>query len=120
MAAGIATAWTPHARAGSMRPLALLGDMRISDFPDLPTLKEVGFDYYMGGSTLLGIAAPKGLPDEILKKLEDAIRQAADSPEFKEGAKTVSHVLYFRNSKEFTQSVEIGVKKIGDMIKEMK
>jgi tripartite-type tricarboxylate transporter receptor subunit TctC len=117
VAVGIGAAWVPHAKAGRLRPLTLFTERRFSDFPDVPTLNEFGFNYYLGVASLNGIGAPKGLPDEILRKLEDAIRQAADSPQFKEGAKTVSHDLYFQNSKDFTRSVEKGFHSIGDMIK---
>jgi tripartite-type tricarboxylate transporter receptor subunit TctC len=117
MVSVLAAAWVPHAKAGRLRPLALLTERRFSDFPDVPTLNEFGFDYYLGAASLNGIGAPKGLPDDILKKLEDAMRQAADSPQFKAAAKIVSHDINFQNSKDFTRSVEKGFHSIGDMIK---
>jgi tripartite-type tricarboxylate transporter receptor subunit TctC len=114
-----ATTWVPHAQAGRVRELVLFTEKRCSDFPDVPILKELGFDYYCGASSLNGIAGPKGLPEEILKKLEDAIRVAAESPEFIKGAKVVAHEIHFQNSKDFTKSMEEGFNKLGDMLKSM-
>jgi len=118
-ASTIAAAWVPHAKENRLRTLVLLTDKRFSDFPDIPLLSEFGFNYYMGGASLNGIAAPKGLPKEILEKLEDAMRVAAESPPFKEGAKKLSHEVCFQNSKEFSHSFEKGFNSIGDMIKKM-
>ena len=120
MVSTIGAAWVPHAKEGRLRPLAFLTEKRFSEFPDVPILSEFGFNYYMGAASLNGLGAPKGLPDEILKKLEDAIRVAAESPKFKEAAKVVSHDIFFQNSKEFTQSLEKGFSSIGDMIKRVK
>jgi len=117
--AGIAMAWVPHARAGRLRPLVLLTERRIKEFPELPILNEFGFNYYLGGASLNGIGAPKGIPEEVLQKIEDSIRRAADTPKFKEAAKTVSHELFYQNGKEFTKSVEDGFNSIGDMIKKI-
>jgi len=117
--AGIAMAWVPQAHAGKLRPLILLTERRVKEFPQLPTLNEVGFNYYLGGASLNGIGVPKGVPEEILQKLENAIRYAADTPKFKDAAKTVSHELFYQDRKQFTKSVEEGFNSIGDMIKKI-
>ncbi len=65
-------------------PLRLLGQMseeRALVAPNLPTLKEQGYNIVM--ASLRGMAAPKGLQPAVLAKLVDAIYQAANDPEFK-------------------------------------
>lgn len=109
--------WVPHARAGRVRPLTFFTEKRVDDFPDIPTLNEFGFDYYLGDASLNGVGAPKGLPVQILRKLEEAIKVAAESPKFKEANKTVSHMTYFQNSEEFTKAVEKGYHIMGEMLK---
>jgi tripartite-type tricarboxylate transporter receptor subunit TctC len=47
-----------HITAGTLRPLAIFGDKRLKAFPDVPTLKELG--YSVGSPALYGISAPKG------------------------------------------------------------
>lgn len=109
--------WVPLAHAGKLRPLAVVTEKRLSDFPETPTLSELGFNYFLGIGSITGFAAPKGLPDDIRKKLEDAIRLATESTEFKETAKKVSFEVDFRNGREFAQQVEQGFKSLAEMMK---
>ena len=60
-----------HITAGTLRPMAIFGDKRLKAYPDVPTLKELG--YNVGSPTLYGISAPKGTPREVI----DAIFAAA-------------------------------------------
>ena len=71
----------PHIKAGKMRPLATWGATRLAAFPDVPTLKELGYDveYYLW----VGLFAPRGAPATVVKALRDATRQAVADPEFK-------------------------------------
>jgi tripartite-type tricarboxylate transporter receptor subunit TctC len=74
------SATLPHIRAGKLRPLAIFSATRSKSLPDVPTLKELGFDveYYLW----VGIFAPRGTPPEIVTTLRAAIGKAVQSPEF--------------------------------------
>lgn len=65
-----------HIKAGSLRPLAVLGDTRLSAYPDVPTLKELG--YKVGSPVLYGISAPKGTPKEVVNALYAAVKKASE------------------------------------------
>jgi len=67
--------------AGKVRLLAVLNEKRLDGLPDLPTAKEQGFNVVV--TKFRGIAAPKGVPDEIAKAWEDALRKALDAPAYK-------------------------------------
>jgi tripartite-type tricarboxylate transporter receptor subunit TctC len=71
----------PHIASGKVRALAQFGDKRLPDFPDVPTMKELGYDmeYYLW----TGIFAPKGVPEPILTTLGVAVAKAVEDPEFK-------------------------------------
>src|SRR5262249_6870093 len=71
----------PPVKAGKMRVLATYGATRLASFPDVPTLKELGYDveYYLWA----GLFAPKGIPAAAHKSLREAVRQAVQDPEFK-------------------------------------
>ena len=72
-----------HIRAGNIRVLAQVSDLRLSGFPDVPTLKEaMGIDYSTGAWR--GIGAPKGLPADVATKLTASLKKVYDSKEFKE------------------------------------
>jgi len=71
-----------HIKAGKLRALANFGTERSKDLPDVPTLKERGYDivYYLW----VGLFAPKGTPAAILPVLTGAIDKAAASPLFRD------------------------------------
>ena len=48
--------------------------------PDVPTTKEVGAEIILSNSSR-GIAAPKGTPPAVVKKLEETFKKAMDDPE---------------------------------------
>ncbi|MBT5032718.1 MAG: tripartite tricarboxylate transporter substrate binding protein [Proteobacteria bacterium] len=69
-------------QAGSLRLLATFSDRRLSQFPDLPTVQELGYDVVV--RKFRGIAAPKGLAPEIIDQWEQAIQAVLNNPEYKE------------------------------------
>lgn len=68
----------PHVKAGKLRYLANLMEVRSERIPDLPTLKEQGVNVWM--ESPYGIAGPQGLPPDVIQKLHDAFRAALNSP----------------------------------------
>jgi len=75
------TATLQHIKAGKLRPLASFAGTRSKALPDVPTLKELGFnvEYYLW----VGIFAPKGTPANVVSTLNGAINKAANSDSFK-------------------------------------
>jgi len=71
------------ATAGAVRPLAVTSKYRVPQLPGVPTLDESGLPgfHVTSWNTLL---APKGLPEDIRKKLSDAIISAVKEPEMVE------------------------------------
>ncbi|MVW77684.1 tripartite tricarboxylate transporter substrate binding protein [Bordetella sp. 02P26C-1] len=65
-----------HIQAGTLRPLAVFGETRLKAYPDVPTLKELGYD--IGSPTYYGISAPKGTPPEVVNKIYEAAKQVSD------------------------------------------
>ncbi|HEY3032582.1 MAG TPA: tripartite tricarboxylate transporter substrate binding protein, partial [Bradyrhizobium sp.] len=68
-------------KAGKARPLALFGAQRSKALPDVPTMKELGYEieYYLW----VGLFAPKGTPTEVITYLRDVENKAAHSEQFK-------------------------------------
>lgn len=65
-----------HLKAGTLRALAVFGDGRLKAYPDVPTLKELG--YNIGSPTLYGIAAPAGTPRAVVEALHTAARKTVE------------------------------------------
>ena len=70
----------PQIKAGNLRALAIYAAERSSKLPDVPTLKELGFDLENGSSR--GFSAPKGFPEDKLEFLIEGFRKVLNDPEF--------------------------------------
>jgi tripartite-type tricarboxylate transporter receptor subunit TctC len=64
-------------RGGQLRALAVMADTRVPDYPDLPTLKELG--YTTGKGLWWALYAPAATPREVLDTLQKAVVQALNS-----------------------------------------
>lgn len=71
--------WHQQVAAGKMKALASMGPKRNAGYPDLPTLKELGYKFEFVDTFML--SAPKGLPKEVLAKLSEAVKKSL-TPEF--------------------------------------
>jgi tripartite-type tricarboxylate transporter receptor subunit TctC len=66
-------------KAGKLKPLAVVNHERLPEFPDVPTMREVGFPD-VGTIAWQGMFAPSGTPKEIIETLQKASIQAMDVP----------------------------------------
>src|SRR5215213_6934758 len=66
--------------AEKVRILATFNAERLPDFPDVPTVKESGYDVVL--KKFRGLAAPKGLPADIVAAWEKAVPQLLADPEY--------------------------------------
>jgi tripartite-type tricarboxylate transporter receptor subunit TctC len=81
--------------AGKLRGLAGSGTQRIKEFPDLPTLKELGVD--LEYAVWVGLFMPKNVPANVRKIVDDAMARIAADPAFQSAiAKTGSTFAYQR------------------------
>ncbi|RPJ41149.1 MAG: tripartite tricarboxylate transporter substrate binding protein, partial [Deltaproteobacteria bacterium] len=71
----------PHVKAGKLRPLAISSVQRFSGLPEVPTMKEKGYNVDMGVKKYLFV--PKGLPDDVRRFLVGNLTQTIRDNEFK-------------------------------------
>jgi putative tricarboxylic transport membrane protein len=67
-----------------MRVLAVTGERRFARAPDIPTLKELGYNII--AATGRGFAMPAGVPKEAAAAMEAALKRVHDSPAYKDYA----------------------------------
>ncbi len=77
---------TPQVKAGSLVPLALVDHARLPDFPDLPTMQELGFAG-VGTIAWQALFAPGGTPKEVLQTIFNATIAAMQAPAVSEAFK---------------------------------
>lgn len=78
LAGGTADA-LPHLRSGAFRVLAVAAAERDSSMPEVPTMREQGFDVIAASAT--GIVAPAGTPAAVVQALSAAMKRVIESPE---------------------------------------
>ena len=101
----------PEARslidAGKVRSLAVMDGRRAALFPDVPTLKEAtGSGWTIGAWR--GIAAPKGIPNDVRLRLEAAVKKVWDSREFKDFMGQRGFGLLWGTGEEFARFMARG------------
>ena len=71
----------PHVKAGKLHLLALFAEQRHPDFPNVPTIGELGFPQ-VNTPIWQGFYAPPGVPEPIREKLNKAIAEINAQPEW--------------------------------------
>ena len=67
-------------KSREVRALAVMDTQRSKFLPGVPTTVELGFPSVISSSTR-GIAGPKGLPEPVVKKLQDVFQKAMEHPD---------------------------------------
>jgi len=104
--------------AGQIRVLLFLGEKHRIEYPQTPILKNIGYDI-LPAPIFINIAGPKGIPEEIVKKLEEAFTKAMNEPAFIKGLKELRFPIVYRNSREMTDLMVTYYKAYGIILKEM-
>lgn len=73
----------PYIKAGKVKGLAMLAEVRHPDLPDIPTLQEAGYGKD-GGDSWFGILAPVGTSPDAIVRLDKAIAEALRAPDIVE------------------------------------
>jgi tripartite-type tricarboxylate transporter receptor subunit TctC len=88
-----------HVKSHDLRVLAVLGSRRDPVFPDAPTAQELGYPVAL--DMWRGIAVPKGTPQPVVARLEDAVRRTVESPEFAAAGHDIGFTPAFLPAAEF-------------------
>lgn len=90
----------PYTQSGTVRVLVTHGNgKRSPNFPDIPTLKELGYGYVK--DTVHSIVGPAGLPSDVVRILEAAFSKGMELPEFKALLEKLYLIPIHYNSKEY-------------------
>ena len=106
----------PHAKSGTVRPLAVSGARRSPGFPDLPTVAEAGVLGY-AAPTWSGVIAPAGVPRPIIDKLNAAINRAIASQVFRDRFASIGDEPAGGSPEDFAEVIRSDSAKWGDVIR---
>jgi len=89
-------------KGGKVRMLTVMDKERSKFYPDLPTTAELGLPGVISASTR-GIGAPRGIPQPILKKIEDTLKKAMESKEHLDKLEAAAHGAKIMVGEEFNK-----------------
>ncbi|MDB5928116.1 MAG: Tat pathway signal protein [Betaproteobacteria bacterium] len=86
-------------KGGKMRALGVWGDKRLASLPEVPSMKELGYDatFYIWS----GLFAPSGTPAPIMQKLRSTVRSTVNDPEFKDAMSKIDTPIAYLDAPEF-------------------
>ena len=101
-------------QSGELKLLATFTEERIVSFPDIPTMKEKGYDVLYGSAR--GLVAPKGTPQEIIDKLHDVFKEAIESEEHAEKAEKAELYIKYMSPEDFGHYIENEEKSLKEIL----
>lgn len=100
----------PQVESGRVRLLASVSPERWSDKPDVPTMKEAGYDVSI--NSWMGLALPKGTPVDVRKRLETALAQAMKDPELVNGLNNMGIDPVWMSGQDYKDKIIQGYKEM--------
>ena len=107
--------WVPLVEAGKLRLLATFGEKRSELFPDVPTVKELG--YKVVHNTPMVIFGPKGMDPKVVKILQDAFHKAQSDPRFVSAMAKYGAPIMYMGSEECAKYWTDAYVEAGDQVK---
>ena len=104
-------------KGGKIRVLATWGDSRHPAFPDVPTLKELGYDAQFSQWT--GLFVPAGTPDAIVLKLREAARLAANDSAFQASLAKLETPIQYLDQPQFRTFWDADARKLADVVRKI-
>ncbi len=106
-----------HIKSGKLRALASFGAERSKVLPDVPTMRELGYDvtYYLW----VGLFAPKGTPAPVVATLSAAIDKVAASPQFIGPLTNIGFEPSYLNAADFATFWDEDVRRAEDTIRQI-
>ncbi len=104
-------------KASKAKPLALFGANRSRALPDVPTMKELGFniEYYLW----VGMFAPKGTPAPVVAYLRGMLKQAAATELFRTSMANLGQDVEYLDAPEFAKFWNADAARIEDAVREI-
>lgn len=104
-------------KAGKAKPLAVFGANRNKALPDVPTMKELGYnvEYYLW----VGMFAPKGTPEPVVTYLRNVLKQAAATDQFKTAMANLGQDIEYMDQPEFAKFWDADAARIEDAVREI-
>jgi tripartite-type tricarboxylate transporter receptor subunit TctC len=104
-------------KAGKLRPLACFGAKRAPALPDVPTMKELGYDveFYLW----VGLFAPKGTPGNVISVMRDVSKKAASAAAFRAAMQKLGQDVAYLDQPDFKAFWDADAKRVEDAVRQI-
>jgi tripartite-type tricarboxylate transporter receptor subunit TctC len=104
-----------HVKAGKLRVLGHWGTGALASLPDVPALKDTGFNAEYAQWS--GLFVPSGVPDAIVQRLRSAARNAAQDARVREVIQGAGSPILYQDMTEFERYVQADARRMADVVK---
>jgi tripartite-type tricarboxylate transporter receptor subunit TctC len=94
----------PHIQSGRLIPIVVAAPQRLPQMPNVPTFKEVGLEP-VNRMAYYGIYGPKGLPADVVQKVNSAVVRAVQDPAVKKRIEDTGSLVVANTPEQFTQQM---------------
>lgn len=94
----------PQVKGGKLRALAIMTEKRTPYLPDVPTFKELGYNFTSGSSR--GFSMPRETPRAIIEAFAGAVKQVMEAEEFKANADKTAFPSDYQGPEEYTAYIK--------------
>jgi tripartite-type tricarboxylate transporter receptor subunit TctC len=106
-----------HVKAGKLRVLAHWGTAKLETMPDVPSLKQAGYNAEYAQWS--GIFVPAATPEPVVQRLRAAARFAANDPKVKDVIMHAGSPILYQDMPEFEKYVQGDVQRMHDVVKKI-
>ena len=101
-------------KAGKLRALGVFAPTRSPALPDVPTMKEQGYDleFYLW----VGLFAPKGTPEPVIATLRPLVKQVAETEQFKTAMKNIGEEVAYLDQPQFAKFWDEDAKRVEEAV----
>jgi tripartite-type tricarboxylate transporter receptor subunit TctC len=106
-----------HVKAGKLRVLGHWGNGKLEALPDVPALKDTGYNAEYAQWS--GLFIPAGTPEAVAQRLRASARAAANDPKVREVIGNAGSPVLYQDTPDFEKYVQSDVRRMADVVKKI-
>jgi tripartite-type tricarboxylate transporter receptor subunit TctC len=108
----------PHIKSGTLRPMCVSVLQRARSLPDVPTCDELGIKGF-DVADVLGLQGPAGMPDDVVRTLQQAVAKAVRDPAFAEKLALLGMNITENGTANYATFMQDDIKRYGAIVERL-